>query len=57
MARTVLVAEEHSYEDNRLGIFITVILSSGAEEVELLAKIDTGADVCVSPGISMHSNI
>lgn len=42
-----MFAKEHTYEDNRLGIFIPVIPGSGVEEVELLAKIDTGADVCV----------
>ncbi|MDX1981475.1 MAG: hypothetical protein SFV51_14505 [Bryobacteraceae bacterium] len=46
MARTLLFPSEHKYADNRRGIVVPVLLSTGYMEIELFATVDTGAERC-----------
>jgi hypothetical protein len=47
MARQLTFSEEYQYVDDPDGITIPLVLSYGEKSARLLAKVDTGAEVCL----------
>ncbi len=47
MAETLGFAVTHNYDTRRAGITVDVLLRLGGKEVEVVAKLDTGASFCI----------
>ncbi len=47
MATQLIFTEEFAYDDDPFGITIPVMLSYGATDILVSAKVDTGAQVCL----------
>jgi hypothetical protein len=47
MAETLSFAVAHNYDTRKVGITIDVVLRLGGKEVEVVAKLDTGASFCI----------
>lgn len=47
MSHQMKFQKEYVYDTRDVGITLPVVLSYGDQEVEFLAKVDTGADYCI----------